>query len=406
MLAILRQSVLSLLALVFIGLSGAALADTSPIGIALDQRVIDLTNTLDAETTTHLKDQLAALEQRKGAQVAVLLVPTTGGASLEDYANRLFRAWKLGRKDVNDGILLVVAKEDRKVRIEVGYGLEGTVTDLLAHRIIEEHITPAFRQGDYAEGVSQGVNDLVLLVDGGDLPALAGPGFAPEAIAVLLAFIFGAIGGVLMAAGKLGWRRALIATVALTVLLVVFAGGREWPVYLLLLPLTLLIGGATFGALWMARTVFYCVLGLLAYIVVLVVTNRFVEVNFIHWLAFPLLGLVVLGMYLILFVIMKAAWKKSRAGFIARLLAAVAVYVAAGLVADAGRDGWLLAVPIASFVALIIFGKAGSGSGSSSAVVLVRVPVVPAPAVRRVAVAPAAVAEHRGVGDCRHAHSW
>ncbi|MDP1357511.1 TPM domain-containing protein, partial [Klebsiella pneumoniae] len=82
-----------------------------------------------------------------------------GGASLEDYANRLFRAWKLGRKDVNDGILLVVAKEDRKVRIEVGYGLEGTVTDLLAHRIIEEHITPAFRQGDYAEGVSRGVND-------------------------------------------------------------------------------------------------------------------------------------------------------------------------------------------------------------------------------------------------------
>ncbi|MDP0881079.1 hypothetical protein, partial [Klebsiella variicola] len=81
---------------------------------------------------------------------------------------------------------------------------------------------------------------------------------------VFLAFIFGAIGGVLMAAGKLGWRRALIATVALTVLLVVFAGGREWPVYLLLLPLTMLIGGATFGALWMARTVFYCVLGLLA----------------------------------------------------------------------------------------------------------------------------------------------
>lgn len=163
-----RQSVLSLL--VLISLLATVHADTSPIGVALDQRVIDLTNTLAAGTTTRLKNQLADLEQRKGAQVAVLLVPSTGGASIEDYANQLFRAWKLGRKDVNDGILLVVAKDDRKVRIEVGYGLEGSVTDLLAHRIIEEHITPAFRQGDYAGGVVQGVNDLVVLVDGGELP--------------------------------------------------------------------------------------------------------------------------------------------------------------------------------------------------------------------------------------------
>jgi uncharacterized protein len=142
-----RQSVLSLLVLVVASVFATAQADTSPIGVALDQRVIDLTDTLDADTATRLKNQLADLEQRKGSQVAVLMVPTTGGASIEDYANQLFRAWKLGRKDVNDGILLVVAKDDRKVRIEVGYGLEGTVTDLLAHRIIEEHITPAFRPG-------------------------------------------------------------------------------------------------------------------------------------------------------------------------------------------------------------------------------------------------------------------
>lgn len=129
MMLFVRQSVLSLLALVFIGLFCTVHAQTSPIGVSLDQRVIDLTNTLDTGFTTRLNDQLAALEQRKGAQVAVLLVPTTGGASIEDYANQLFRAWKLGRKDVNDGILLLVAKDDRKVRIEVGYGLEGTVTD-------------------------------------------------------------------------------------------------------------------------------------------------------------------------------------------------------------------------------------------------------------------------------------
>lgn len=140
----LRQSVLSVLALVCFALLNTALADTSPIKVTLDQRVIDLTNTLDTGTTDRLKSQLAALEQRKGAQVAVLLVPTTGGASIEDFANPLFRAWKLGRKDVNDGILLVVAKNDHKVRIEVGYGLEGTVTDLLAHRIIEEHLLRRF----------------------------------------------------------------------------------------------------------------------------------------------------------------------------------------------------------------------------------------------------------------------
>lgn len=188
----LRQSVLSLLALVFIGLLTSAQADTSPIKVALDQRVIDLTNTLDNGTTERLKAQLAALEQRKGAQVAVLLVPTTGGATIEDFANQLFRAWKLGRKDVNDGILLVVAKNDHTVRIEVGYGLEGTVTDLLAHRIIEEHLTPAFRQGDYAGGIQQAVDDLGVLVDGGDLPKPVEPEVNPQAIAVLLAFILGA----------------------------------------------------------------------------------------------------------------------------------------------------------------------------------------------------------------------
>ena len=153
MIVLVRQSVFSLLALVFSSLLIAAYADTSPIGVALDQRVIDLTNTLDSGTAQRLKQQLADLEQRKGAQVAVLLVPTTGSAGIEDYANQLFRAWKLGRQNVNDGILLVVAKNDRKVRIEVGYGLEGIVTDLLAHRIIEEQITPAFRTGDFAAGI-------------------------------------------------------------------------------------------------------------------------------------------------------------------------------------------------------------------------------------------------------------
>ena len=366
MIVLVRQSVFSLLALVFSSLLITAHADTSPIGVALDQRVIDLTNTLDSGTAQRLKQQLADLEQRKGAQVAVLLVPTTGSADIEGYANQLFRAWKLGRKDVNDGILLVVAKDDRKVRIEVGYGLEGIVTDLLAHRIIEEQITPAFRQGDFAGGVQQGVDALTVLVDGGDLPQLAGAGINPQFMALLAALILGGLGGVAIAAGKLHWRKALIAAVAATLLLTLLAGGWEWPMFLFVVPLTLLIGGAIFGALWQVRTLFYCVIGLLAYSLGLVMANQYVDVSFIHWLLWPLGVLVVLGLYLVLLLIMREAWRTSRAGFIVRLLAAVVVYVVAGWVIDDGRDGWLLAFPIASFVALIIFGKVGEGAGSGS----------------------------------------
>ena len=366
MIVLVRQSVFSLLALVFSSLLITAHADTSPIGVALDQRVIDLTNTLDSGTAQRLKQQLADLEQRKGAQVAVLLVPTTGSADIEGYANQLFRAWKLGRKDVNDGILLVVAKDDRKVRIEVGYGLEGIVTDLLAHRIIEEQITPAFRQGNFAGGVQQGVDALTVLVDGGDLPQLAGAGINPQFMALLAALILGGLGGVAIAAGKLHWRKALIAAVAATLLLTLLAGGLEWPMFLFVMPLTLLIGGAIFGALWQVRTLFYCVIGLLAYSLGLVMANQYVDVSFIHWLLWPLGVLVVLGLYLVLLLIMRETWRTSRAGFIVRLLAAVVVYVVAGWVIDDGRDGWLLAFPIASFVALIIFGKVGEGAGSGS----------------------------------------
>ncbi|MCF5815132.1 YgcG family protein, partial [Pseudomonas sp. PA-1-2A] len=327
MIVLVRHSVFSLLALVFSSLLITAHADTSPIGVALDQRVIDLTNTLDSGTAQRLKQQLADLEQRKGAQVAVLLVPTTGSADIEGYANQLFRAWKLGRKDVNDGILLVVAKDDRKVRIEVGYGLEGIVTDLLAHRIIEEQITPAFRQGDFAGGVQQGVDALTVLVDGGDLPQLAGAGINPQFIALLAALILGGLGGVAIAAGKLHWRKALIAAVAATLLLTLLAGGLEWPMFLFVMPLTLLIGGAIFGALWQVRTLFYCVIGLLAYSLGLVMANQYVDVSFIHWLLWPLGVLVVLGLYLVLLLIMRETWRTSRAGFIVRLVRHVSLMI-------------------------------------------------------------------------------
>ncbi len=158
--------------------AGAAFAQTSaePAVPALQERVTDTTGTLDAQTIESLTRSLAALEAEKGAQIAVLMIPTTGTESIDQYAVRAFEQWKLGRERVDDGILFVVAKDDRRMRIEVGYGLEGAVPDLLAGRIIREQVAPRFQQGDFAGGVTAGVNSLIGLVQGEDLPAPAQTG--------------------------------------------------------------------------------------------------------------------------------------------------------------------------------------------------------------------------------------
>jgi len=149
--------------------AGAARAD-QPVP-ELQARVTDLTGTLDAGQRQALSAKLADLEARKGAQLAVLVVGTTEPETVEQYAVRVFEAWKLGRKAVDDGILLLVAKDDRALRIEVGYGLEGAVTDVLSGRIIRERIAPRFAQGDFYGGLDAGVDSLIGLVDGEPLPA-------------------------------------------------------------------------------------------------------------------------------------------------------------------------------------------------------------------------------------------
>lgn len=132
--------------------------------------VTDTTGTLDKATQAELSQDLAALEKEKGAQIAVLMIPTTGNEAIESYATRAFAQWRLGRKNVDDGILLIVAKDDRTWRIEVGYGLEGAVPDILAGRIIREQITPRFRSGAFSDGVVAGVHSLIALVQGESLP--------------------------------------------------------------------------------------------------------------------------------------------------------------------------------------------------------------------------------------------
>jgi uncharacterized protein len=137
----------------------------------LTARVIDQTGTLDDIQRKGLEDRLAAFEQQKGSQIVVLMVPTTQPEDIASYANRVANAWKIGRREVGDGILLIVAKDDRRVRIEVAKTLEGAVPDLAAKMIIDEAITPAFRQGNFAAGVSAGVDRLIARVTGEALPA-------------------------------------------------------------------------------------------------------------------------------------------------------------------------------------------------------------------------------------------
>lgn len=136
-------------------------------------RVVDQTGTLSTNDVSTLNQTIRAFEARKGSQVAVLIVPTTDGEAIEQYSLRVAEAWKIGRKKIDDGVLLVIAKNDRRLRIEVGYGLEGALTDVTSKRIIDEVITPHFRNGDFSGGISAGVDRILRVVNGEKLPAPA-----------------------------------------------------------------------------------------------------------------------------------------------------------------------------------------------------------------------------------------
>lgn len=137
----------------------------------LTGRVTDQTGTLTAEQNASLEQTLTAFELRKGSQLAVLMVATTAPEEVEQYALRVAEQWKLGRKKVDDGAILIVAKNDRSMRIEVGYGLEGVLNDLASKRIISETILPRFKQQDFYGGISAGVAQIIGVIDGEPLPA-------------------------------------------------------------------------------------------------------------------------------------------------------------------------------------------------------------------------------------------
>jgi len=137
----------------------------------LSSRVTDLTATLSAEQVSALENKLAAFEAKKGSQIAVLMVPTTQPKDIAEFGIEVADLWQVGRKGVDDGVILIVAKDDRKLRLEVGYGLEGVIPDAVAKRVIAETITPYFKGGDYAGGIDAGITQLMALIEGEALPA-------------------------------------------------------------------------------------------------------------------------------------------------------------------------------------------------------------------------------------------
>jgi uncharacterized protein len=169
----------------------------------LQARVTDLTATLTQAERAALEQRLAAFEAAKGSQIAVLIVPSTRPEGIEQYAIRVVESWRLGRKGVDDGVLLLVAKDDRVVRIEVGYGLEGVIPDAVAKRIIEERIVPRLHTGDFYGGLVAGVEAIIDRVSGEPLPpparqASSGAGFFEQVLPVAMMFVFVA-GGLLRA---------------------------------------------------------------------------------------------------------------------------------------------------------------------------------------------------------------
>ncbi len=156
----------------------------------LRERVTDLTGTLTAAQQSQLEEKLRSFEARKGSQLAVLLVASTQPEAIEQYSIRVVDQWKLGREKPDDGALLLVAKDDRAVRIEVGRGLEGALTDLVSRRIVDEAIVPLFRQGDFAGGIDAGLDRMIGVIDGEPLPEPDQGWERPGSLGEVLPFLF------------------------------------------------------------------------------------------------------------------------------------------------------------------------------------------------------------------------
>jgi len=202
----------------------------------LDRRVTDLAGLFSSTTVTTMETELEALERETGAQVAVLTIPSLEGQPLEDFSMRVVDAWELGTRERDNGVLILIARDDRKIRIEVGYGLEGALPDVLCGRIIDNAMKPAFRQGDFSGGTQRAVELIVGLVKGDPEASAALPDTSMEASdavpLVAMAVIF-------------------ISVIGVFAISAVFSkGGGAWFLYLFLVPFCFAFPGAILGAKW------------------------------------------------------------------------------------------------------------------------------------------------------------
>lgn len=187
---------LSLLSLTLWAAAGHSVAQGGVLPVPpLSGHVIDQTGALTPQEVSDLQAKLAQFEAQRGSQVVVLMVPTTQPEDIAAYAQRVGDSWKIGRKDIGDGLLIVVALQDRRIRIEVAKALEGAVPDLAASRIIERVITPAFKQGDFAGGLDAGVDQVLARIAGEELPLPeASEGKTDPPIGLNDLFVFGLMG--------------------------------------------------------------------------------------------------------------------------------------------------------------------------------------------------------------------
>jgi uncharacterized protein len=243
------------LSLLFACVATFAQAPTQVEVPALRSPVTDLTGTLTQEQASALDQRLRNFETQKGSQIAVLIVPTTAPETIEQYAIRVAEQWKIGRRGTDDGIILLVAKDDRTVRIEVGYGVEGALPDVIANRITDQVIVPRFREGEFYGGISAAIDRIIAVLEGEPLPeperrAPRGEGFGQTLpLLFMLVFVgssmlrrmFGAFGGAAVTAGIAGvivWVLTSVVAVAFGAAAIAFVfglfggmgggGGRGW----------------------------------------------------------------------------------------------------------------------------------------------------------------------------------